>query len=1018
MKKTTVKKIAAWTAGVVCALLAIIAIVVNFVLTPEMLTPIVLQYANEYVDGDVQIDEVEAVFFRTFPFAGVSLKGATIVSNAFHPDPEDTVRTLRDTLLMADEIRVGVDVGRYLALNELVIGRIYLNSATVRLSIDETGRANYDIFSSESDTTEVADDDTTSLDISFRRIKIENSNIVYGDMQQKTFAAVRKLDFLARGHMSLDELSVKVEMQDSATYLALDGTRYLKAMPLGIDGRIEADLTNGNYDLEKTSVTISKTELDVDGSVQTDSTGLVFDLAFGLSTPNAAQIFEYLPKSLIQKEIDVSKGSVELAGTFVGTMNEQEMPVFTCGMTIDGIRAQYEDMPMGIDDLTAEFNAMVDGKQPKESYANFDLFHFKGGESEVEATVKVSELLGDPLVDCSVTSHLDLASLTDVFPIENTTMSGLVDANLNANFRLSDIESLSFGKFTLNGNLRVDSLQIDNDTLGIHLTNDASLTFTGKDTLQIAAAINRLRFIAPDTRVFLSNFKASAATEMQPDTTKLPLMRATASARHLFLRIDSTRLFFKKLEVAPLISHSSIDPKKPYLEVALKSDSIFSNFYGTRGLTDGLDTWASLELIDTTWVPNAYADIKMVRVATPSYRLPFELDDARVTMADRLITLEKSQIRVGHTRAQVTGSVKNLIKALREKTRLRTDLTINADTLHLTELMAAIVEEEATDSTATTVATTSTALETDSAFTVTVAQTADTLTIDSIHPRVFALPPKLRVEFNLAANRVIWNKLELEEVESQVQIRRQALHMTDFKFKQGDSRALMTVAYKARPDDNMADLKFFAVWSRADLQKLISGLDLDTVMPILEPIKGEVDAHIGVELELDSLLNFDLNNARAALHLSASQLTVLDGENLAKIAKPLMFKNKQENVIDTISMNVLVDSGKVELLPFIARIDRYRLIIGGGQDFDNNLNYHVSVIKSPLPFKAGVTITGTPDDIDIDITTAKLKKYDDEEKQLQNDTASLRVRNSILLGTYTLSGLEPPEFLKSMPMSE
>ena len=82
---------------------------------------------------------------------------------------------------------------------------------------------------------------------------------------------------------------------------------------------------------------------------------------------------------------------------------------------------------------------------------------------------------------------------------------------------------------------------------------------------------------------------------------------------------------------------------------------------------------------------------------------------------------------------------------------------------------------------------------------------------------------------------------------------------------------------------------------------------------------------------------------------------------------------------------VVVRDSRVDVFPFEVEIDRYRTIIGGTQDIniqDNdltlNFKYNISIVKSPLPFKAGVDIYGDLNDLDFKITKAKLKKSDFE----------------------------------------
>lgn len=76
-----------------------------------------------------------------------------------------------------------------------------------------------------------------------------------------------------------------------------------------------------------------------------------------------------------------------------------------------------------------------------------------------------------------------------------------------------------------------------------------------------------------------------------------------------------------------------------------------------------------------------------------------------------------------------------------------------------------------------------------------------------------------------------------------------------------------------------------------------------------------------------------------------------------------MFKNKKENMFDSISVNITVDNGAVKVYPFVVEIDRYRAAVGGTQNLDMSFNYHVSILKSPLPFKAGVDLYGNLDKV-------------------------------------------------------
>jgi hypothetical protein len=65
---------------------------------------------------------------------------------------------------------------------------------------------------------------------------------------------------------------------------------------------------------------------------------------------------------------------------------------------------------------------------------------------------------------------------------------------------------------------------------------------------------------------------------------------------------------------------------------------------------------------------------------------------------------------------------------------------------------------------------------------------------------------------------------------------------------------------------------------------------------------------------------------------------------------------------------------------------------------DLSYDYHISILKSPMPFKAGIDITGTDDDLDFKITRAKYKHlFSTKERQRKKaDSTVIRRKMSVL----------------------
>ena len=92
-------------------------------------------------------------------------------------------------------------------------------------------------------------------------------------------------------------------------------------------------------------------------------------------------------------------------------------------------------------------------------------------------------------------------------------------------------------------------------------------------------------------------------------------------------------------------------------------------------------------------------------------------------------------------------------------------------------------------------------------------------------------------------------------------------------------------------------------------------------------------------------------------------------------------------MIDSISVDLAIKDNKIEVFPFLVEMDRYKVAVGGTHNLDMTFNYHLSVLKSPVPFKLGIDITGNLDDFKYKITKCKYKQaeLDSTRKNIRKD---------------------------------
>ena len=95
------------------------------------------------------------------------------------------------------------------------------------------------------------------------------------------------------------------------------------------------------------------------------------------------------------------------------------------------------------------------------------------------------------------------------------------------------------------------------------------------------------------------------------------------------------------------------------------------------------------------------------------------------------------------------------------------------------------------------------------------------------------------------------------------------------------------------------------------------------------------------------------------------------------------------------TVEMIVQDNQLQIFPFLFDIDRYRLGVMGTNDLAMNLNYHISVLKSPLPFKFGINIKGNVDDMKIRLGGAKFKENAKMATVSIADTTRINLINEI-----------------------
>ena len=586
----------------------VVAFVINYVFTPDKLTPIVLNVANRSLDADLKVESVELTFFSTFPQFGLKVDEGFLVSKVLN----DSLPQKTDSLLAFKECVLIVNPLDYFLKNKISVYNLSLKNVAVYAYRNKTGKANWEIVKTSSDTLAVEKDTISQnkfdSEIDIRQVELEHANLIFDDRNTEVYSRIDDVDLRLKLALTKGVSSLGVEFENKNILFWQQGELLINKVAASLQTDIEIDRSTALWTLKNTGLTINGIRLDVNGELKRDTvTKMVgVNLKYGLHAPSMETVMNMIPEAYVKRGQISAKGEVKVDGTLEGNYGNKQLPAVSLNIKINDASARYEGLPYGIDNFTADFESYIDLMRRNPSFLNLKILHFEGAHTKILADAKVEDLLIDPLITLHTESTVDLDALAKTFPLqENVTIRGKLDAGLNLKCRLSSLKKQDIGRIRLGGRLALKDFELKDTAKDFNFLGNADLKFSDSETLQAELDI---REIILNSRKFVSEIdrmKAKVVSTNPQDTTKIVTLQCELEMNKLRANIgDSLKIYSGKTtgtgELAPKEQNSAM----PMISFSMRTDSLFFNANETKLALGVAGIKAKLEKKnDSLWIP-------------------------------------------------------------------------------------------------------------------------------------------------------------------------------------------------------------------------------------------------------------------------------------------------------------------------------------------------------------------------------------------------------------------------------
>lgn len=473
------KNILRYTLYIVLASFVIVgAIIIYLFSNKQEIVKLAVNQLNQQITAKIELGDADLELFRQFPKVSLDLSNVTI---------KDPIKQ-QNNLLEAKHVYIGFNLFDIIRKNYR-IKLINIDSASLNLIIDKSGKGNFDILKKDSEEEQKNE----SFLLELKKVVFSRVQVVYLNKQSKQHyqANVHNMELTGNFSSVGEEVACKGNFDLVKSDEAL--THLIKGKTIALDLAFKVNHNTATYTFAKGLVDIDKLQLSLSGQVQKKPKGLNCDVKIGARNLDIPSVLSLFPSGNKIADDYTSKGSLYFTGTIIGEYNQHVSPAVNLEFGIENGQLS-NNAEISLKDIRLKGRFSNGKTRNKSSCAiNLSNFSFKLNNDEVKGRANISNF-NDPMIDMNLIGQLEAGEAIK-FSKSNWVKSakGNVAFNIDFKGKVSDVEKKHFSAITATGKLtaNLSDIQFEQLEKGINKL-EASFTVTPKDVLieQFIAQVN------------------------------------------------------------------------------------------------------------------------------------------------------------------------------------------------------------------------------------------------------------------------------------------------------------------------------------------------------------------------------------------------------------------------------------------------------------------------------------------------------------------------------------------------
>lgn len=523
---------------------------------------------NKNVNANVNFKDIDLSIINTFPNLGIQLNDLVVIGvDSFANDTLANIKTLELNLNLMSVIK-----GETYQINS-----VNLYQPNIYAKVLKSGKANWDIMKADSSATTI-DTAKTEFKASLQKYSVQKGNIIYDDASLGFYMNIKEVDHSGKGDFTQDLFQLKTSSNIQHLTMKYGAIPYLNNVKLAAELPIDIDMKDMKFSFGDNKIKLNELLLAVTGSLaMPNDDDMLIDFKFDAQQSDLKNFLSLIPAVYASnfKDMDAS-GKFAFNGFAKGTYNETSLPAFDVNLSIKDGKMKYAGLPAAVNDIQVDAKITNPDGVIDHTEINIPAFHLAFDQAPIDGRLLVKTPTSDPYIDMALKGKLDLKQLTTIFPMKDMTLSGILDADIQAKGNKSAIDKQQYQNFKASGQMLASNFIYTGDAVAKPVSiSTAKMTFNpqnislanlnakiGKSDFAANGSItNYLGYIFNKNQALGGTFNLSSNlmdinelmgpenTTTSTDTSKLSLIKVPENINFL-ATVDAKRVLYDNYDIS------------------------------------------------------------------------------------------------------------------------------------------------------------------------------------------------------------------------------------------------------------------------------------------------------------------------------------------------------------------------------------------------------------------------------------------------------------------------------------